>query len=158
MNWMYKDFNQCNNCEHSFSDHDPTCAACECKDFQWQEVANPWLEIALKIPDLPILQFLAQQKDEDGCYKWSTHGSSQHMPTVQTAMPDVPKQAQFIKMCLLVQKGFVDGCACGCRGDWTLSAAGENQIPCKEGHVPVTWIYEKGKPDVCSQCFIEGKV
>lgn len=71
------------------------------------------------IPDVPILQFLAKQT------RWSTHGNGYPMPTVQHAMPEsTPRKLQIAKMVMLKRRGLVDGCGCGCRGDWRITDKG----------------------------------
>lgn len=76
------------------------------------------------IPHIPILAFL--KKHEAG---WCTHGRGYSMPTVQDAMPEgTPHKLQLAKMCSLVRRGMVDGCTCGCRGDWKITAGGEAHL------------------------------
>lgn len=71
------------------------------------------------IPDVPILQFLSRQT------RWSTHGNGYSMPTVQDAMPEwTPRKLQIAKMVMLKRRGLVDGCGCGCRGDWRITDKG----------------------------------
>ena len=71
------------------------------------------------IPDKPILEFLREQ---DG---WSTWGEGHSMPTVRDAMPDgAPPKLQLAKMRMLMRRGLVDGCDCGCRGDFDLTDKG----------------------------------
>ncbi len=72
------------------------------------------------IDDRIVLGFLAQHQGRP-----STHGSSIFMPTVQDAMPpETPEKLQLAKMRQLNKRGFVDGCPCGCRGDWKITDAG----------------------------------
>ena len=67
------------------------------------------------IPTQPILDWLAVTTD------WATWGDSSGMPTVQDAMPpNTPNKLQLAKMKQLIKKGLVDGCGCGCRGDFHL--------------------------------------
>jgi hypothetical protein len=76
------------------------------------------------IPDLPILQFLAAHEG-----RWCTHFESVHMPSVLDAMPkDVPEKLAHAKMDMLHRRGLVDGCACGCRGDWEITAEGRQEL------------------------------
>lgn len=71
------------------------------------------------IPDVPILHFLAKQS------RWSTHGEGYSMPTVQNAMPSgTPVKLQVAKMKMLVRRKLVNGCGCGCRGDWEITEKG----------------------------------
>jgi hypothetical protein len=46
--------------------------------------------------------------------------------SVQNAMPaDVPPKLARAKMKQLIKSGWVDGCLCGCRGDFELTLVGE---------------------------------
>lgn len=45
--------------------------------------------------------------------------------SVGTAMPEgTPEKLQLAVMQNLIRKGLVDGCCCGCRGDFTLTERG----------------------------------
>lgn len=72
------------------------------------------------IPDRPILEFLA-----------SLNGRSAHWhdPELETSVrrampPQTPPKLACAKMAMLIRRGVVDGCPCGCRGDYTLTDAG----------------------------------
>jgi hypothetical protein len=70
---------------------------------------------AKDIPEQPILDFLKAQG------KWCTWGKGYSMPTVQDAMPaGTPAKVQLAKMRSLIKRGIVEGCPCGCRGDFCL--------------------------------------
>lgn len=76
------------------------------------------------IPDTPILQFLA---DHCGPTKWGTwfDPKTGSMPSVRDAMPPgLPDKLVLAKMKKLVARGLVNGCGCGCRGDFYLSDKG----------------------------------
>jgi hypothetical protein len=48
------------------------------------------------------------------------------MPTVQDAMPPgTPDRLRVAKMKRLIERGLVDGCGCGCRGDYYLTEKGK---------------------------------
>jgi hypothetical protein len=71
------------------------------------------------IPTLPILQFL---KNLNG--KWGTCFPN-WTNSVQEAMPKgAPEKLVQAKMRNLILKGYVDGCYCGCRGDYELTDKG----------------------------------
>ena len=71
------------------------------------------------IPDEPIIQFL---REHSGPFEWATWGPSAGMPTVQDAMPPgTPPKLQLAKMRMLMRRGIVQGCPCGCRGDFYLT-------------------------------------
>jgi len=91
------------------------------------------------IPDVPVLEFLGglpvigtacgetiraratwfdiQPRSPDG------------MPTVVDAMPPLPSdKLALAKMRQLIRRGLVDGCACGCRGDFELTDKGREYL------------------------------
>lgn len=76
------------------------------------------------IPDRPVLEFL---DDLDGEWAgWCTSG----MPDVATAMPpSVSPKLVLAKMRQLIKRGLVDGCGCGCRGDFVLTDRGKAELP-----------------------------
>jgi hypothetical protein len=56
------------------------------------------------------------------------------MPTVLDAFPpDVPDRLLLAKMDGLIRRGLVDGCTCGCRGDFVLTAKGREVIGLQRG-------------------------
>lgn len=75
------------------------------------------------IPTLPILLFL-----------WSWGGAwcnwfDDHEKSVRNAMPpDIDDNLILAKMRMLIRAGIVDGCCCGCRGDFVLTEKGEARI------------------------------
>ena len=72
------------------------------------------------IPDMPILEFLKHHKD-----RWCTWGDGYSMPTIQDAMPEgTPHKLQLAKMKKLMERDLVDGCGCGCRGDFEITSKG----------------------------------
>jgi hypothetical protein len=71
------------------------------------------------IPDEPILQFLANRKGH-WC-NW-TFGDAWD---VHQAMPEgTPNKLVLAKMRMLIRRGLVDGCDCGCRGDFEITDKG----------------------------------
>jgi hypothetical protein len=74
------------------------------------------------IPDLPILKFLAKLD------RWATHYDSnpeRGMPSVGTVMPaEAPIKLRAAKMAMLIRRGLVEGCTCGCRGDFEITSKG----------------------------------
>lgn len=75
------------------------------------------------IPDLPILQFLADHgiQGPGGWCNWC-YGDAND---VSHAMPQgIPDKLRLSKMARLIRRGLVDGCPCGCRGDFTLTPKG----------------------------------
>jgi hypothetical protein len=71
------------------------------------------------IPDRPILQLLA--KNPGVWHNWYFDNDK----NVRTAMPvDVPGKLVIGKMRMLMRRGLVDGCDCGCRGDFEITPKG----------------------------------
>lgn len=49
--------------------------------------------------------------------------------SVNTSMPEgTPEKLQYAVMRNLIWKGLVDGCCCGCRGDFVLTAKGVDLV------------------------------
>jgi hypothetical protein len=79
------------------------------------------------IPDRPVLVFLA------GLGRWGTWLENQcgelFPNSVQNAMPAaVGEKLARAKMAMLIRRGLVDGCSCGCRGDYELTDKGREFI------------------------------
>lgn len=74
------------------------------------------------IDKLPVLIFLSTLG------KWGTiHPGFDN--SVLLAMPDgIPPKLATSVMRTLIANGLVDGCACGCRGDFTLTDKGKELI------------------------------
>lgn len=71
------------------------------------------------IPDLPILKMLSENR------VWHTWGYPSSMPSVQDAMPEgTDDKLQVAKMVMLIRRGLVSGCGCGCRGDFEITEKG----------------------------------
>lgn len=72
------------------------------------------------IPDLPILEFLQQRKG--GLCSWF---GNEYANSVTHAMPsDTPPKLVLAKMRQLMKRKLVDGCGCGCRGDFKITELG----------------------------------
>lgn len=72
------------------------------------------------IPDAPILEFLASIKRGEWA-NWCFGDEND----VGRAMPaDTPSKLKLAKMRMLIRRGAVDGCPCGCRGDFVITARG----------------------------------
>lgn len=58
--------------------------------------------------------------------KYATHGRGFGMPTIKDCMPkETPIKLQLAKMAMLIKRGLVEGCICGCMGDFRLTVNGE---------------------------------
>ncbi len=88
------------------------------------------------IPDTPILQFLASfpVAMTDGLYggPWEAPWATLHSDfpnSVRNAMPcGVPDKLALAKMRSLIRRGLVQGCYCGCRGDFELTKKGREWL------------------------------
>jgi hypothetical protein len=71
------------------------------------------------IPDAPVLAFLA---DLGAPASWF---GNEFDSSVTHAMPaGTPEKLALAKMGMLMRRGLVDGCTCGCRGDFELTDKG----------------------------------
>lgn len=80
---------------------------------------------AKDIPELPVLVFLRDLG------QWATWYDYEPRPanTVLRAMPvDTPPKVALAKMRALIKRGLVDGCPCGCRGDFHLTDKGRELV------------------------------
>lgn len=79
------------------------------------------------IPDAPVLQFLADLNGRWATWYWSDDLKPDN--SVVAAMPDgTPEKLALAKMRVLMKRGLVDGCNCGCRGDFVLTAKGAERL------------------------------
>jgi hypothetical protein len=77
---------------------------------------------AKDIPNEPVLEFLA------GLDRWATIFPG-YDNSVQKAMPEgTPEKVARAKMYALIRRGWVDGCVCGCRGDFEITNAGRETL------------------------------
>ena len=73
------------------------------------------------IPDRPVLEFLAREPET--WHNW--FDPKKHDNSVLRAMPpETPGKLALAKMRQLMKRGLVDGCACGCRGDFVVTGKG----------------------------------
>jgi hypothetical protein len=77
------------------------------------------------IPDLPILEFVASHQGHwcNWCFEDDRD--------VRKAMPNgfaTPDRLVVKKMAKLIDRGLLDGCGCGCRGDYVITDAGLEEI------------------------------
>lgn len=79
------------------------------------------------IPDEPILRFIGSH-DGKWC-NWYFEGGELGTRNVHAGFPPgVPDKLLLAKMASLGDRGLVDGCFCGCRGDYVLTAKGREAI------------------------------
>ncbi len=77
------------------------------------------------IPDRPILELLA--KNPGTWHNWFEEDLwNGNVYTVRRAMPrNTPEKLILAKMAGLIRRGLVNGCPCGCRGDFEITPKGE---------------------------------
>lgn len=84
---------------------------------QGDAVLDPYLGVGSSV--------IAALKNERRAYGCDT----ENMPTVLRAMPNnVPLKLAHAKMNMLIRRGLVDGCSCGCRGDYRITEKGRVAI------------------------------
>ncbi|ESY89033.1 hypothetical protein X739_00615 [Mesorhizobium sp. LNHC220B00] len=77
------------------------------------------------IADLPILRFVASHEGRRCNWYFGDERD------VRQAMPngfDLPDKLVIAKMAGLIRRKLLDGCPCGCRGDYEITVAGEKYI------------------------------
>lgn len=80
------------------------------------------------IPDAPILSFLVSL---DG--QWANWFGDEYDNSVTHAMPkNTPSKLVLAKMAQLMKRGLVDGCDCGCRGDFEITEKGKSILTKKD--------------------------
>lgn len=102
------------------------------------------------ISTLTILEFLKSLLVDDGrstLQPKATWGESHSMPTVNAAIPDsIPKDRNLIlaKMQNLIHRGLVEGCDCGCRGDYVITDKGLAYLEKHSNESPIRMLYHRG--------------
>ena len=77
------------------------------------------------IPDIPILKFLESLGIHWG-YLFENFDCDQ---SILRAMPKgVPYRLALAKMKTLIRRGLINGCTCGCRGDYELTEKGRKLL------------------------------
>lgn len=79
------------------------------------------------IPDEPILRFLFSLRGE-----WANWYFDNERDVHRAMPPGTPDKVVHAKMRKLIARGLVDGCDCGCRGDFVLTDKGREAIGCPE--------------------------
>jgi hypothetical protein len=69
---------------------------------------------AKDITDATMLDALSKARGLHGVPEWSS------LWDVQKALPDVPPKVVLAKLRSMVKRNIIDGCTCGCRGDFEL--------------------------------------
>jgi hypothetical protein len=72
------------------------------------------------IPDRPIIEMLDRNPGQ--WHNWCFANEYD----VTRAMPEgTPEKLKLAKMRVLIGRGLVDGCPCGCRGDFVITTKGQ---------------------------------
>lgn len=75
------------------------------------------------IPDLPVVQFITLMDGAWGTWCWSDKRDMTN--SVAPLFPaDIPDKLLLAKMGSLIRRGLIDGCPCGCRGDYEATDKG----------------------------------
>ena len=81
------------------------------------------------IPDRPVLEFLRDLPLRTGSTGTWFDYEPRPENTVVHVMPDgTPQKLALAKMRMMVRRGVVSGCACGCRGDFELTVKGRQEL------------------------------
>lgn len=79
------------------------------------------------IDDARILTFLADNKGPANWY-CEKDGTPYHNSVAISVPFGTPQKLLLKKMEMMVRRGVVDGCACGCRGDFSITEKGLKEI------------------------------
>ena len=97
-------------------------------------VGRPTSERAMQckdIPDEPVLRFLAQRPGVwHNCYFGDDRDVRQAMPS------GLPDKLVLGKMRMLMRRGLVSGCDCGCRGDFEITPKGQQLLAQADNKTP----------------------
>lgn len=75
------------------------------------------------IPERPILALL--ERNPGVFHTWCSGWERTIRPAVSVEVPD---KLLIRKMDQMIKKGLVDGCGCGCRGDYRITEKGQEQL------------------------------
>ena len=79
---------------------------------------------AKDIPEKPILEFLAKLNG-----KWAFLLNIDHEQSLFRVMPNnTPCKVALAKMRSLYRRKLVEGCPCGCRGDFEITGKGQDEL------------------------------
>lgn len=79
---------------------------------------------AKDVADRPVLEFVAGL-DMWGTWFGGERGNAPPYNSVLHAMPEgTSEKVALAKMRALIRRGLVDGCTCGCRGDYEITEKG----------------------------------
>jgi hypothetical protein len=76
------------------------------------------------IPDRPILELLSKLDRWGHWFSQESAPDSWYAIVSKAMPPGIPGKLALAKMRMLMRRRLVDGCACGCRGDFVLTNKG----------------------------------
>lgn len=80
------------------------------------------------IPDLPIVHFVTLLDGSWGTWCWPERVPDDPKSWYHSVAPlfpeDIPQKLMLAKMASLIRRGLIDGCPCGCRGDYAVTDKG----------------------------------
>jgi hypothetical protein len=77
------------------------------------------------IPERPILEFLSSMNGRWSNWFAKEDGSPYENSVLHAMPPGLPGKLVLAKMDSLIRRGLVDGCSCGCRGDFVITEKGD---------------------------------
>ena len=86
---------------------------------------------AKHIPERPILEWLKHRADNGLLWGTWSRGYENSVPVPA----DVPDKVIVAKMSQMIRKGLVNGCGCGCLGDYVITDDGREWLA---KNIPVT--------------------
>ena len=82
---------------------------------------------AKDIDELPVLRFLASLGEKPATILQNVGALFEN--SIQHGMPaGVPTKVALAKMASMIRKGVVEGCPCGCRGDFVITCKGREVL------------------------------
>lgn len=99
-----------------------------CGGFFFKRVAREANMQCKDIPEQPILKFLHSLNGRWACWYSSDDGTPFENSVANAFPPGTPAKLIVAKMGMMIRKGVVDGCSCGCRGDYRLTDKGVSRI------------------------------
>ena len=95
------------------------------------------------IKDLPIIEFLYGLAGT-----WANWFGDEYNNSVTHAMPKgISDKLVLAKMRMLIRRGLVDGCTCGCRGDFVLTDKGYEFLLKELDTIDQQYLEEYGEED-----------
>lgn len=77
---------------------------------------------AKDISDVEMLRVVAAINDPSGARRWALTYD------LDEALPSFPRKVVLAKARQLIKRGLLDGCGCGCRGDFEITAKGRELL------------------------------